>query len=158
MHIKNDNVLITFKTRIKNVVVYEKEMLQLIENLRKVFKIKQNIVLDVSVVSPKKIRELNREYRNKDYVTDILSFDFGDIELYKKMPFIHLGELVICWDKMLKQADEFGHSIRREYCYLFAHGLIHLMGYDHEVEQERIQMNKLVDKIFKPLKITREEE
>ncbi|WP_426461572.1 rRNA maturation RNase YbeY [Mycoplasma hafezii] len=158
MNIANKKSFITVRTRIKNVVIYEKEMAQLVENLANLFHIKQQIILDVSIVSPKKIRELNNEYRDKDYVTDILSFDFGDGELYQEMPILPIGELVICWDKVVKQAAEFGHSIRREYCYLFAHGLIHLMGYDHEIENERIEMNKLVDEIFEPLKITREEE
>ncbi|MBD4757985.1 rRNA maturation RNase YbeY, partial [Xanthomonas citri pv. citri] len=82
---------------------------------------------------------------------------FGDKSLYKSMPFLPLGELVISHEKVEEQAKEFGHSLRREYCYLYAHGLIHLMGYDHEVENERIEMNKIVDAIFDPLNITREE-
>ncbi|WP_404824657.1 rRNA maturation RNase YbeY [Mycoplasmopsis verecunda] len=132
-------------------------MNQIVANLKKYFKIKKPIVLDVTIVSPNKIKELNTEYRGKDYVTDILSFDFGYNEFFDNMPFMHLGELVICWDKVEKQAKEFGHSVRREFCYLFTHGLVHLMGYDHEIEEERVEMNAIVDKIFKPLKITREE-
>nr|WP_318028326.1 rRNA maturation RNase YbeY [Mycoplasmopsis bovis] len=71
--------------------------------------------------------------------------------------FYHLGELVISHEKVEEQAKEFGHSLRREYCYLYAHGLIHLMGYDHELEDERVAMNMMVDAIFDPLNITREE-
>ncbi|TNK93257.1 rRNA maturation RNase YbeY, partial [Mycoplasmopsis pullorum] len=73
------------------------------------------------------------------------------------MPLRHLGELVISYEKVLSQAQEFNHSVKREICYLFTHGLMHLMGYDHEAEDERIQMNQIVDDIFNPLNITRED-
>ncbi|UUM25645.1 rRNA maturation RNase YbeY [Mycoplasmopsis agalactiae] len=138
---------------------FKAEYEQILSNLQTYFKLKdKEISVDVSIVNNRKIKKLNREYRQKDYATDILSFDFGDKSLYKSMPFLPLGELVISHEKVEEQAKEFGHSLRREYCYLYAHGLIHLMGYDHEVENERIEMNKIVDAIFDPLNITREEQ
>ncbi|RIV16623.1 rRNA maturation RNase YbeY [Mycoplasmopsis gallopavonis] len=148
---------LNIKNNIKKATIYETEMYQIIENFAQYFKIKKPIILDVTIVGPQKIRNLNRDYRGKDYVTDILSFDFRDEELYGSLPFYHLGELVICWDKVLRQSKKFGHSTKREFCYLFAHGLVHLKGYDHEIEAERIIMNQIVDDIFNPLKISREE-
>ncbi|CBH40352.1 rRNA maturation RNase YbeY [Mycoplasmopsis agalactiae] len=137
---------------------FKAEYEQILSNLQTYFKLEdKEISVDVSIVNNGKIKKLNKEYRQKDYATDILSFDFGDKSLYKSMPFLPLGELVISHEKVEEQAKEFGHSLRREYCYLYAHGLIHLMGYDHEVENERIEMNKIVDAIFDPLNITREE-
>ncbi|QNM93779.1 rRNA maturation RNase YbeY [Mycoplasma sp. Pen4] len=153
-----NNIELNIKNRIKKAIIFEDEMMQILKNFCKYFKIKKDIILDVNIVSKNKIRELNYIHRGKDYVTDILSFDFRDDELYDKLPFYHLGELVICWDKVERQAKEFGHSVRREFCYLFTHGLVHLKGYDHEIEEERIAMNKMVDDIFNPLKITREKE
>ncbi|WQQ02863.2 rRNA maturation RNase YbeY [Mycoplasmopsis felis] len=134
-------------------------MKQILQNFARFFKISKSkkIILDVSFVSKNKIKELNKEYRNKDYVTDILSFDFGDKSLYDELPIYFLGELVICWDQIKKQAKEFNHSIKREFCYLFTHGLVHLQGYDHEIEQEKKEMDNIVDAIFNPLKITRGE-
>ncbi|MGY5139192.1 rRNA maturation RNase YbeY [Mycoplasmopsis gallinarum] len=134
---------------------YENEFLAIVQNLKNFFKIDKTIILDVSIVNNKEIQSLNKEYRNKDYPTDILSFDFGFDNFNDELPILHLGELVISYEKVEEQAKEFGHSIKREYCYLFAHGLIHLMGYDHEIEEERIEMNRLVDEIFLPLNITR---
>lgn len=134
---------------------YENEFLAIVQNLKNFFKIDKTIILDVSIVNNKEIQSLNKEYRNKDYPTDILSFDFGFDNFNAELPILHLGELVISYEKVEEQAKEFGHSIKREYCYLFAHGLIHLMGYDHEIEEERIEMNRLVDEIFLPLNITR---
>ncbi|MHA3845642.1 rRNA maturation RNase YbeY [Mycoplasma sp. VS276A1] len=156
-NIKDKN-LISVRNRIKRAIIYKDEMEQIVKNLKEYFGIEKPVLLDVTIVSPKKIRELNAEYRGKDYVTDILSFDFGFDDFAENMPFLHLGELVICWEKVEKQAEEFGHSVRREFCYLFAHGLVHLMGYDHELEDERKEMNAIVDTIFNPLKITREED
>lgn len=140
-----------------NSFKYEKEFKQILENLAVYFDIKKQIILDVSIVNNKKIQKLNKEHRGKNYPTDILSFDFGDSSLYDSLPFLPIGELVISHEKVEQQAIEFNHSLRREYCYLFAHGLVHLMGYDHEEENERIKMNKIVDKIFDPLGIKREE-
>ncbi|MCU4706850.1 rRNA maturation RNase YbeY [Mycoplasma sp. CSL7503-lung] len=155
----NYDISLNIKKEVKNVELFNDEMIQIINNFGNFFNIdpSKKIILDVTFVSKPKIRKLNKEYRNKDYVTDILSFDFGNLEFYEKMPFIHLGELIISWDKMKKQAKEFNHSIKREYCYLFTHGLVHLYGYDHELEEERVVMNKIVDEIFEPLKIKRED-
>ncbi|MEA4162463.1 cytidine deaminase [Mycoplasma sp. 4404] len=154
---KKTKISLTINSKIKDAIIFEKEMKQIIKNFAEYFGIKKQIIVDVSLVSPQKIKRLNKEYRNKDYVTDILSFGFDDSSMYDELPFIHLGELVICWNKVVRQAKYFGHSIKREFCYLFTHGLVHLAGYDHEIEEERIQMNKMVDDIFNPLKITRKE-
>ncbi|MCU9936306.1 rRNA maturation RNase YbeY [Mycoplasmopsis cynos] len=72
-------------------------MEKILQNFANYFKLdrKKQIMLDVSIVSRNEIRILNKEYRNKDYITDILSFDFRDDDLYSKSAFIHLGELVI---------------------------------------------------------------
>ncbi|MFV8499970.1 rRNA maturation RNase YbeY [Mycoplasma sp. VS424B] len=148
---------ISIHSRIKRAIIYQAEMEKIVANLKKYFKIKKPVILDVTIVSPAAIKKLNAEYRGKDYVTDILSFDFGfDSFDMDSLPFLQIGELVICWEKVEKQAKEFGHSVRREFCYLFTHGLVHLMGYDHEEENERKEMNAIVDAIFDPLKITRE--
>lgn len=141
-----------------NSFKFEEEYKQILENLRAYFKIEKVVSVDVTIVDNKKIQKLNKKYRDKDYATDVLSFGFDEKELYQDLPILPLGELVISHEKVEAQATEFNHSIRREYCYLFAHGLIHLMGYDHEKEGERIAMNKMVDAIFDPLHITREEE
>ncbi|MBU4689502.1 rRNA maturation RNase YbeY [Mycoplasma zalophidermidis] len=136
---------------------FENEYKQILRNLQDYFNIDKTIVLDVSIVNNQKIKKLNKKYRGKDYATDILSFDFGNDDFYNELPILPIGELIISHEKVESQAIEFNHSVRREYCYLFAHGLIHLMGYDHETEIEKVEMDKMVDSIFNPLGITREE-
>ncbi|QBF34858.1 rRNA maturation RNase YbeY [Mycoplasmopsis phocirhinis] len=136
---------------------FEQEYRKILQNLQTYFNIKKKIILDVSIVDNKKIKKLNKKYRGKNYPTDILSFDFGNNDIYSNLPFLPIGELIISHEKVEQQALDFNHSLRREYCYLFAHGLIHLMGYDHESDEEKNQMDKIVDNIFEPLGITREE-
>lgn len=86
-----------------------------------------------------KIKKLNSEYRQKDYVTDVLSFpssenlrkSLKDAEIFDGEIFV--GDLAICHQKTKKQAKEFGITYMDEFIHLFFHGLIHLMGYDHEI-------------------------
>ncbi|ATO30733.1 rRNA maturation RNase YbeY [Mycoplasmopsis bovirhinis] len=157
---KSQQITINFNNKIKAPTIFEAESYQILKNFINYFKLtkKQSIILDVSIVSRNEIKSLNKIYRKKNYITDILSFDFGDAELYDKLPLLHLGELVICWDRVKRQAKRYNHSIKREFCYLFTHGLVHLQGYDHEEEQERLIMNSIVDAIFNPLKITRKDQ
>ncbi len=75
---------------------FKDEYEEILRNLQSYFKLdNKEISVDVSIVNNRKIKKLNKQYRQKDYATDILSFDFGDKSLYKDMPFLPLGELVI---------------------------------------------------------------
>ncbi len=119
----------------------------------------ENVYLSVNFVSDEKIRGLNREFRKIDKVTDVLSFpnlqkkaeeslkNFqSDADFDTNMLF--LGDVVISKNVAKTQAREFGHSMKREVCFLALHGLLHLLGYDHiEKDDEKI-MNKLQDEIL----------
>ncbi len=78
------------------------------------------------------IRALNREFRGKDSATDVLSFPMYEAG-ERILPHSSLGDIVICLPVMRAQAAEYGHSAERELCFLFVHGLLHLLGYDHEL-------------------------
>jgi probable rRNA maturation factor len=81
------------------------------------------------------IRELNKQYRGKDKATDVLSFSLDDP--------VHLGQLVISVERAQEQAQELGQSLEEELQFLFAHGLLHLLGYDHEEpEEEKVMLAK----------------
>lgn len=102
-----------------------------------------------------KIKSLNREYRNKDSVTDVLSFpqydsikDDGINET-----FIYLGDIVISLDEAKSQANEFGHTIEREIVYLVVHSLLHLLGYDHMNDIEKLEMRSHEKVVLKELGI-----
>lgn len=154
---KKSDIELSIDNQTEFKIEFKKELIQIILNLAKYFNIEKHINVDLTIVNNEEIQKLNKEYRGKDYATDILSFDFGNDGLYDTLPFVHLGELIVSYEKVISQANEFNHSVKREFCYLFTHGLVHLMGYDHEEENERIEMNRIVDEIFNPLNITRED-
>jgi probable rRNA maturation factor len=98
--------------------------------------------VSVTFVTPDEIRRLNREYRAKDAVTDVLSFTYdGEWQNVPSGIPIVLGDIVICIERAKEQAEEYGHSFMRELAFLTAHGLMHLLGHDHEDgEEERAMM------------------
>ena len=87
------------------------------------------------------IRELNREYRNKDTATDVLSFPMFDVETEEIYALdgtaAELGDIVISLERAKTQAEEFGHSFEREVAFLCVHSVLHLLGYDHELSEEQ---------------------
>ena len=98
-----------------------------------------NAIFSVVFVEEEEIQKLNKEYRGMDKVTDVLSFAFEDSKdiLYNDIRL--LGDIYICISKMKQQAKEYCHSEKRELSFLAVHGLLHLLGYDHQEEgEERI--------------------
>ncbi len=117
------------------------------------------------------IRTLNRETRGVDRVTDVLSFPALTLHAGEYAPFtqaqypwdtdpesgrVHIGCIVICTSVAATQAVEYGHSIEREQGYLFLHGLLHLLGYDHMQEEERIEMRKAEEAILAEVGLVRD--
>lgn len=94
---------------------------------------------------------MNKQYRQKDYPADVLSFPFA--YLYKKEldDCNELGDIFLCYPVARKQAEEYNHSFAQEIYFLFAHGMLHLLGYDHEEKKEREVMFDLQDRIIKKL-------
>ncbi|HZR00331.1 MAG TPA: rRNA maturation RNase YbeY [Chloroflexota bacterium] len=98
----------------------------------------------VTLVSDDEIRDLNKTHRGKDEVTDVLSFpltegDAASFVLPDEVP-THLGDVVVSTDRARAQAAELGHSFERELAYLAVHGTLHLLGYDHEDDGEKVRM------------------
>ena len=115
----------------------------------------KNPLLNIVIVDNKKIREINKEYRNKDAVTDVISFaleEVNDVD-YKDVRF--LGEIYISYERCVEQASDYGHSVRREFCYLAVHGLLHLLGYDHMTEEDKKVMRALEEEILNEYDIKR---
>lgn len=97
----------------------------------------QNSTVSVAIVSENTIQNLNAQYRNKDKVTDVLSFNL--MSDYSSED-ITLGEILICYNKAMSQAKELGHSIEYEIATLCIHGLCHLIGYDHQTDEDYKKM------------------
>ncbi len=115
------------------------------------------------------IHEMNMNFRQIDRPTDVLSFPMVDYEKAGDFDFLEeadeyfhpesgelmLGDIVISKEKVISQAEEYGHSIEREYAFLIAHSMLHLFGYDHMEEDERAQMEEMQKGILEGLQILR---
>ncbi len=121
-----------------------------------------NLILTITLTTPEHIQEINKQYRNIDRATDVLSFPmFEKPELDKKIKSKDfeledmLGDIIISIQKVEEQAKEYGHSFERELSYMVVHGFYHLMGYDHIEEKDREIMRAKEEKILERLKIKR---
>ena len=120
------------------------------------------LYITITLTNPENIRIINKQYRNIDRATDVLSFPmFEKEELDEKIKnndFEHqdvLGDLIISIEKVKEQAEEYGHSFERELSYMVVHGFYHLMGYDHIKEEDKKIMRPKEEKILNDLQILR---
>ena len=120
----------------------------------KELKLNGEFITEVSIVDNKKIREINANYRQIDRETDVISFAFLDEPSEKNLKGgpIDLGLILISYEKAIQQANEYGHSLKREMVFLFVHGMLHLLGYDHMKEEDEKIMFSIQDKILGGLK------
>lgn len=123
-----------------------------------------DLLVNVSIVSEEEIKELNRDNRQVDSVTDVLSFpmlewqepekllyDINDYDYDFDTKCVFLGDIILCKQRIEEQAREYGHSLLRESVYLTLHGVLHLMGYDHIEENDKKIMRKKEEEILKIL-------
>jgi probable rRNA maturation factor len=122
--------------------------------------IEEQSEVSVTFVSNERIQEINREYRNKDNPTDVISFAMeelgeGEVELIgNDMPRV-LGDIIISVPKAKEQAEEYGHSFIRELGFLAVHGFLHLLGYDHMTEEDEKRMFTLQKEILNEYGLSR---
>lgn len=110
--------------------------------------------VSVTFVDDEEIRELNREYRNVDKSTDVLSFPLDESEFDIPVDTL-LGDIVISAETAKRQSEEYGHSLEREIAYLTAHSMFHLMGYDHMEEDEEKVMFEKQEKVLQNVGLSR---
>ena len=110
---------------------------------------------NIIIVDNKRIHEINREYRNVDRETDVISFAMEDNMDVKYEDFRLLGDIYISIDKCYQQALEYGHSNVREICFLTTHGILHLLGYDHMEKDDEEEMFRLQDELLDGFDIKR---
>ena len=122
--------------------------------------------MTLSIVSPEQIRELNKQFRDVDAVTDVLSFPTCDNptrgaitvvceEINPETDLCNIGDVIICMERAKEQANEYGHSLKRELAFLALHGMLHLLGYDHIQEDDEKQMFTLQNEILTQAGINR---
>lgn len=110
--------------------------------------------LTILVDTPDRIQTLNREFRNVDRVTDVLTFPAweGEISLSADG---YLGDIMICYERAKEQSVEYGHSLERELSFLTVHGVLHLLGYDHMTEDDERVMREKQTAILNGIGVTR---
>lgn len=108
----------------------------------------QNAIFSIVFMEDEEIHEMNKEYRGVDRVTDVISFAFEDNNDLVYNDIRMLGDIFICIPQMKRQAQEYGHSEKRELSFLAVHGILHLLGYDHMNEQDEKVMFELQELIL----------
>ena len=136
------------------IIDIKKIIKKIAKKINKVEKIKGKHTISFILVDSDKIWEINKEYRKIDSPTDVISFAAIDDSIDGSIP-EEMGDIFICKERVLSQAQEYGHSVLREIAFLCTHGIYHLLGYDHQnAEEERVMFEKQ-EKILKELKIER---
>ena len=141
---------------------YRKDFKAIVKEAKKVLDIDNKLTLSLTICDSDYIAKLNKDYRGIDKETDVLSFaledDSDEDELLDMLDMIgsrELGDIIINLDRVISQAKEYGHSEKREICFLFTHGLLHLLGYDHMDKDDEKEMFALQEKILTNLGINR---
>ena len=112
-----------------------------------------DVEISISFVNDEAIKRINKEYRSEnDYSFIEGAIDYNNLDTNE----VSLGDIVLCVPKIYEQAKEYNHSILREYSFLIAHSMLHLLGYDHEKDEERVVMEQKQNSILESLNITRD--
>lgn len=129
---------------------YEKDYATIMEKAGKLLNKSDDLVCSVIFCDPEQIHEINRDYRNVDRPTDVISFAMQDDDsnILIEEEENELGDIFINTQAIIDQANEYGHSTRRESCFLFCHGLLHLLGYDHMTPEDEEEMFGLQKEIL----------
>lgn len=148
----------------ENVMLTKEEHIlikDIITSAAKKLQLSPLVEVDISIVSNEEIHALNKQYRNVDRPTDVLSFaleeDLADAPIINKFDKdddeeadypVHLGDIIISYPKILEQAEDYGHSPQRELAFLAVHGFLHLNGYDHQTVDEEAEMFKIQEEVL----------
>lgn len=144
---------IDFTSIIDDFNDYEDKYIQLTEIALKHLKLDFDPIISISLINNKQIHKINKKYRQIDRPTDVISFAFLDgidsrDKLFHSGSVVCLGDIYISLDKAKEQAEEYGHSLERELCFLYVHGLLHLLGYDHMKKEDEEIMFPLQEEIL----------
>ena len=139
------------QTEYRGYSKYRQPFAAVLKNARTVLNLKGRIAVSVIFMDDKQIHELNRDYRGIDRPTDVISFALRDDTSEGDYVAEELGDIFINIDAARRQAVEYGHSEKREICFLFAHGLLHLCGFDHMNPEDEKEMIEYQKKILDPV-------
>ncbi|WP_175615999.1 rRNA maturation RNase YbeY [Piscibacillus halophilus] len=154
---------IDFNDELNQITEEEKNWLsKLLQYAAEMEEVNSEAELSVTFVNNTQIQDINREYRQKDQPTDVISFamqESGENEMEivgDNLP-EHLGDIVVSLEKAKEQAEEYNHSYQRELGFLIVHGFLHLLGYDHQTVEEEKEMFERQEHILEEFGLKRDE-
>lgn len=155
-----DTMIINQQNKIKYGTELQKTIKSVVNAIAKLSNLPAKSELSILLVDNNYIQDLNLIYRNQNSATDVLSFamnelaeDEPDYDFSNELNV--LGDIVISMEKVQAQSEEYGHSMERELGFLVAHGMLHLLGFDHDTEIEEKAMHDLEEKVLKSIKLER---
>ncbi|WP_374695940.1 rRNA maturation RNase YbeY [Spiroplasma endosymbiont of Polydrusus formosus] len=153
----NDDFVIYNKTNF-DIKPYQDDFNKIFHKIKTTLEITEPLELSLIIVDDQKQLKLNRQYRQKNYVADVITFALEEeskVDLFKLIGLRSLGDIFICYEKALAQAAEYNHSPQREFAFLFTHGMLHILGYDHQTSPDEKKMFNLQRKVLNDLQIKR---
>ena len=152
-------VVLDFSLEIEgyNEIINEEEVKEYIyEVLNDEFESEKPVYISVALVGNEDIQRINRDFREKDRPTDVISFAYHETEDYMIGPYDTLGDIIISLERVQEQCKEYNHSFRREFFYVLTHGILHLLGYDHIEEEDKKEMRAREEEILGKFGYTRD--
>lgn len=138
-------------------LVNEDEIREYVQKvLEKEYETEAPVYMSLLFTGNDEIQVINREYRDKDQPTDVISFAYHETEDFDIGPYDTLGDIVISLERVVEQAKEYNHSDKRELFYVLTHGILHLLGYDHIEEEDKKEMRAKEEEILGSFGYTRE--
>ena len=138
-------------------LVNEEEIREYVQKgLEKEYESEAPVYMSLLFTGNDEIQVINREYRDKDQPTDVISFAYHETEDFDIGPYDTLGDIVISLERVVEQAKEYNHSDKRELFYVLTHGILHLLGYDHIEEEDKKEMRAKEEEILGSFGYTRE--
>ncbi len=159
LNIENEQDLLEVDEK---MIVKFREAIDLVLEAEDFFK---EVQVDLYLVDPATIQEMNRDQRQRDQVTDVLSFPmldvlkgkatFQDTDKNPETGLMMLGEIVLCTERVIEQARDYGHSVLRELIFLLVHAMFHLLGYDHMTNEDEREMMQKQEEILTKMRLIR---
>ena len=138
-------------------LVNEEEIREYVQKvLEKEYESEAPVYMSLLFTGNDEIQVINREYRDKDQPTDVISFAYHETEDFDIGPYDTLGDIVISLERVVEQSKEYNHSDKRELFYVLTHGILHLLGYDHIEEEDKKEMRAKEEEILGSFGYTRE--
>lgn len=129
-------------------IKYEEVEKYIIEVLNKEYTSDKEVYVSILLTGNDEIQKINREYREKDMPTDVISFAYHDNGESDTGIYDSLGDIIISLERVEEQRQDYGHSFKREFYYVLTHGILHLLGYDHMEEEEKKIMRAKEEEIL----------